>query len=43
MYAENGLVVSTKPERLHMVFDVFTILFGRFIISTNISKMVSMA
>ena len=42
-YTDDGLVVSTQPERLKREFDVFVGLFYRVGLRTNARKMVSMA
>ena len=34
-YANDGLVASTQPEKLHMAFDVLTSLFNRVGLRTN--------
>ena len=41
-YADNGLVASTQPERLHTEFDVLTVLFHRVGLWKNTAKTVGM-
>ena len=42
-YAENGLITSTKPERLQRALNVLTYLFDRVSLRKNIHKTVRMA
>ena len=42
LYAKDGLVASTQPDRLQRAFDVLTCLFNRFGIRTNTAKIVGM-
>ena len=41
-YANNGLVASTQPERIHRPFDVVTGLFNWVGIRTNTANTVGM-
>ena len=40
---DDSMVVSPWMERFRIYFNILTYLFGRFGISTNVRKMVSMA
>ena len=42
LYANDGLMSSTQPERLQRVFDVLASLFGRVGLRTNMAKTVGM-
>ena len=42
-YANDGLIVSTQPERMQREFNVLTGLFDRVVLRTNMRKTVSMA
>ena len=42
LYADNGLIVSTRPERLQREFDVLTGIFDWVGLRTNTRKIVSM-
>ena len=39
-YADDGLLVSTQPERLQSLFDVLTDLFDCSVLRTNTAKTV---
>ena len=41
-YADDGLVASTQPERLHREFDVLTGLFDRVGLRNNMAKTAGM-
>ena len=41
-YANDGLMASTQPERLHRVFDVLTGLFNHIGLHKNTAKTVGM-
>ena len=41
-YANDGLVASTRPERLQRVFDVLSSLFDPVVIRKNMPKTVGM-
>ena len=43
LYADDGLVVSTNPKRLHRAFDVLYCLLNRVGLRKNARNMVSMA
>ena len=42
-YSDNGLIMSTQPERFQRAFDALTDLFDQVGLWTNTQKMVSMA
>ena len=41
-YANNGLVVSTQPERIHRAFDILTSLFNWVVLRKKTAKTVGM-
>ena len=42
LYADDGLVVSTQPEKLHRAFEVLTGLFNWVSLHKNTKNMASM-
>ena len=43
LYADNGLITSTQPDRLQWAFDIISGLFDRVGLRTNMRNMVSIA
>ena len=43
LYARNGLVVLTQPERLQRSFEILADLFDQVVLQTNMRNMVRLA